>query len=395
MESPMTYKNALELADLDKHGDERRIELLSNALADGTFLPNTVTYKDIDSTMKKWVEKYLYISYEGKELPTMSLFSNQRFSEYTQSWQFTDNDKNILMNFKTISREINPSFGTNQGSMYNIPGNRFYTMIRKRVLDDNGTESYLDYMMKQPFCVDIAYNVSIFTNKYQLINEFNMLLNDAFKARQCYIAPNDYYMPMILDSINDESEYEINDRQFFAQTFVIIVKAYIITENDFKIEERPARWTVNFMIEEQGRKPRAEIEESDNFEYNGRFYYKPVTLTLNYPLCSDVCKFNMDSNFKIIDADYENVVKNIKIFVNDEKTDWKNLSITDGDSVKVAINRYYINEPSKLIFYGYDPTIVYDSEKDIPEVSMDETNIPKSVIFSSEDNIQNINNINS
>ena len=198
------YKNYLDIHD-QAVGDERRYELMSEILKNGTFLPKTVEYKDIDEDFKRWVEEELKIvSDNGKEFPTMTLFSNQRFSEYTQSWRFTDKDKNLLLNFKSINRENNPQYGKIQNGYWNIPReDRFYTIKKQIVLDDNGSESFLVLKMHQPMAIDLTYRLSIFTNKYQSINEFNTLVNRMFRARQCYIRPNGHFMPMTLESISD------------------------------------------------------------------------------------------------------------------------------------------------------------------------------------------------
>ena len=98
------YKNYLQLTDVIE-GNERREEMLSNITKNATLLPETITYKDIDEAFKSWVENELTItSNNGKEFPTMVLYSNQRFSEYTQSWKYTDSNNNLLLNFKTITR---------------------------------------------------------------------------------------------------------------------------------------------------------------------------------------------------------------------------------------------------------------------------------------------------
>ena len=105
------------------------------------------------------------------------------------------------MNFKTITRENNPQQGQNQGGLWNIPGDRFYTMKREEVLNDNGKISYREYRMKQPKAINLVYKVSLVTNKYELLNDFNEIVNDKFKARQCYIRPNGHYIPMLLDGV--------------------------------------------------------------------------------------------------------------------------------------------------------------------------------------------------
>ena len=174
----MVKKNINHI-DLKKgiEGNERRLEMLNEVLSNGTFLPKTIEYKDIDSTFKKWVEDDLKIvGDDGVIYPTMSLYSNQRFSEYMQSWKYTDSNNNLILNFKTVSRENNPQYGKMHNGYYNIPGDIFFLMKRKKVLDDNGTESFLELKMKQPTTIDLVYRLTIFTTKYQDINNFNTII---------------------------------------------------------------------------------------------------------------------------------------------------------------------------------------------------------------------------
>ena len=218
---------------------ERRMNLIKGAIGKGTALPHPVVYEDIDKAFKEWVEKDLYVSFEGKEIPTMVLYSNQRFSEYLQTWQYTDENNNILLNFKTVTRENNPSFGKDQGGFYNIPGEPFFLMARQIAHREDGRLFYVDYKMRQPFTVDLSYKINIVSNKLELINEFNLMVNSAFKSKQCYLEINGHHMPMLLENVSDESEYSVSDRQFYSQSFTITLQAYIIRREDFRVEERP------------------------------------------------------------------------------------------------------------------------------------------------------------
>ena len=300
------YRNHIQLKE-ESVGNERRIEMLSDILQNGTFLPKTVEYKDIDETFKKWVEEKLYITAEGKEVPTMVLYSNQRFSEYTQSWKFTDDNKNLILNFKTVSRENNPQYGSIHNRLWNIPGERFYLMKRCKVLDDNGTESFLDLKMKQPMAIDLSYKVTIFCTKYQLINDFNTLVNGLFDARQEYIWPNNHPMPMTLDGIQDESNYQIDDRQFYGQSYNIKVMAYIITEEDYRVEQIPLKKKLinNSMIAIK-RKGEVEIDE-DSHE-----------LTVSFPSGCKKAKFTIDCDYETERIEFANIKFNKKIYFNEE-----------------------------------------------------------------------------
>jgi hypothetical protein len=350
------YRNHIQLKE-ESVGNERRIEMLSDIIRNGTFLPKTVEYKDIDDAFTKWVKEKLYIvSDEGKELPTMTLFSNQRFSEYTQSWEFTDDNKNIVLNFKTITRENNPQYGTIHGRLWNIPGDYYFMMKRKKVLDDNGTESYVNLKMKMPMAIDLNYKISIFCTKYQLINDFNMLINGLFDGRQSYLWPNNHPMAMTLENISDESSYQIDDRQFYGQTFNIKVMGYIITKEDYKIEEIPLKKKITLgSIVNTKTKADIEIDEDEN------------ELVIMFPSGCSKAKFTIDCDFETENQVFNNIKTSTKtifnnnlpteittngftVYVNGNEMVGSKYIFKENDEIVVKIKKIKEKEPSMLKF---------------------------------------------
>lgn len=223
---------------------EKRLNTSKLILENGTPLPKTVTYEDIDASFYKWVDKTLEIVYDGKRLPTYKLFSNQRINEYSQTWSNKDESGNIILNFKTITRENNPKRGQIYGGLGAVPGNREYTMFTVPVLQENGTEAYDHYSMKLPTMVDFKYIVSIVTNKYELLNRMNEMMQFQFKSIDCYLYPNEHPMSMTLDDVGDESEYSIDDRKYYSQTYHITLRGYIILEDYFKVTRIPSRFNI-------------------------------------------------------------------------------------------------------------------------------------------------------
>jgi len=249
-------KSYIDRLELRRHaaGIERRRNLSKIMLEQQTFFPYSVEYEDIDKEFIKWVDKELEIIYDGKRIPTYKLFSNQKISEYSQTWSNLDDTGNIIMNFKTITRESNPQYGESQGGSYNIPGNRDYPMFFVPVLEKNGQEFYNVYSMKQPFAVNFIYTVSLICNKYELLNKFNELMHDQFKSLECYIAPNGHHMPMVIENITDESEYSLDDRKYYSQSFQIKLMGYIIRKEDYKVTQVPSRFKVSLLGTEKKRK---------------------------------------------------------------------------------------------------------------------------------------------
>lgn len=364
------YKNKLNLRN-KSFGNERRKNLAKEILKDSTPLPKTLLYKDIDEEFKKWVENDLNISFEDETIPTIGLFSNQRFSEYMQSWSNVDNKKNLILNFKTITRENNPKTGTLLGNTKNIPGE--YKMLLKTVeaYDKNNRKYYIDYFLKQPFTVDIIYTVTLVTNKYELLNEFNLMLNDKFKAINCYIRPNGHYIPMKLNDVSDESEYNIDNRQFYSQSFNITVMAYIIKEDDYIVSERGE---FKFLGFEGERKTYAEIEEFVGCDNSSLYDYVPIKLTINIEACKSSYKFKVDTDFsvKIKDINKTNI-RFYKLFINDKEINNeilndKNAVLTFKENDEIYIKniiKYNTFEDSKIEMEGIKTNEVYDIEENV------------------------------
>lgn len=367
---------------------ELRLNFDKEELKDGSPFPNPLTYEDIDREFKKWVENSLSISYEGKNLPTMTLFSNQRFSEYMQSWKFTDEDQNPILNFKSISRENNPKSGTINGESKNIPGEHTWLMKRLVATDKNNREYFIEYRMKQPFAVDLIYKVSIFTNKFELLNEFNTLVNDRFKAITAYIRPNGHYVSMKLNDISDDSEYSINDRQYYSQSYNITVRAYIITEDSFVVHEVPRLAFIGFDIEGEGsyadvevggvHKP-AEIQtimnETDDCDDNQPYYFRDVSLKIFIDPCDLSLSFTIDMDFKAkADESYSINVKYFKIKVNGdticESYDGnipEDIEFKKGDQIKICkVVKKRESRQAQIILNGFtkDEIVSVDDPED-------------------------------
>lgn len=360
------YKNALELYD-KAFGAERRQNLAKEVLQDGTPLPKPLDYKHIDEEFKRWVEEDLDVSFEGEKVPTIALFSNQRFSEYMQSWENVDDKKNILINFKAITRENNPKPGTLNGGTKNIPGERTYLMKRVPAIDKAGRRYYIDYRVKQPFCVDFSYTVTIVTNKYELLNTFNLLIQEKFKAIQCFIRPQGHFIPMTLADISDESQYSLNDRQYYSQSYIISVNAYLLPEDSFIVEERPELKFMGFEGD-ANKSSYAEIEELPCRQEDSPYINTPMRITIHFDSCSTKYEFTMDDFFRGEKIKFLNI-RSYAIDINGvEVPDWEvstegreyeteihGLKWKEGDVIKIhKLKKYSTFEGAEIILTGCD-----------------------------------------
>lgn len=336
-----------------------------------TIFPKPLEYEDIDSAFNQFINEMVDMADpEGKKIPTFTLYSNQRFSEYSQTWEHTDEQGNLLMNFKTISRLNNPMGGTNQGTLWNIPGERHYTLLQKTVLDDNGNENVEIYSMKQPYTIDLEYEVSFITNTFTMLNVFNSLVNKLFKARQCYIRPNGHFLPMTLSGVNDNTSYTIEDRKFFVQTVAIKVMAYIIHPEDFKVSKYSNQPRLYFEKGERfSKKPVVEVEEIDEGVSN-----KKLILIVTFKPYTNKVEFIIDSDIDFEDVVYTNI-RNIRFFVNDNLCyPNRGVKVKNGDNIKIKIFQTDSSQASELKLIGIDPNTFVNTN----EVSEDVANGTKA-----------------
>ena len=360
----------VKLTDDTVYGKDRHRSYPKTILQDAPIFPKPLEYEDIDNAMFNFVDEYIPMVIKGKSTPTFTLYSNQRFSEYSQSWEHTDEDGNLLMNFKTISRENNPKPGANQGGYWNIPGNKRHTLLIRDVLEDNGEEAYEIYSMGQPFAVDLTYRISIITDLFENINAFNQKINDLFKARQCYIRPNGHFLPVTLEDINDNTEYTISERKFYNQTVTVKVMAYIISEDDFKIEKKPKK--IKLFMQGDVRRPKPEINIDEFF--NDKIGHTEIELTIDFQAFHTKTNFDIDTDFIVERTELYNV-RNYRLSVNDMPyyTD-KGFTLKNGDNIKIFINHLDPNEMAQLKFIGYNPNSQYVKDELPLKVSDD---IPK------------------
>ena len=402
------------------YGIEDRRNMSKMILEYGTPFPKNVEFSDIDSTMYDWVVKHINVVYDGKKLPTYKLYSTQRLSEYIQSWDKQDETGNPIINFLTITRELNPQKGENQGNYFNIPGHKDFAMFYVPVLQENGTEAYDKYTMKQPTQINFIYSVSVISNKMDIINEVNELMHYEFNAITCYISPNEHPMSMTLEDISDESEYTIDDRKYYSQTYKIKVRGYIIRKEDYKVERIPSRLVISShdsdasgIVNRRGKNRRddekvvflegftldrmaiinndeehcekipiedkqkgSEIKEevpdtTACCEKPNPYYNKIMKVLMNFDDCTLELTFQIDKDMVLTSVETENV-HDFRIIVNDEAMDLDNeIKFYKDDEITVRITRDDLEKESKLTLIGYDPYVAFD-DRIIPESALDE-----------------------
>ena len=250
MSVPKGFRTNIDIIN-HKIGYERRQEILHGIEDNGTFLPKGVSIEDMDQSFINFVgdENGFALTIDGEKVPVIFL-TIQRWSEFTKTWQFTDEYKNIEFPFITIVRKPEIQAGQNQAGLYNIPGRKTYTYIKVPSWD-GVREGITLYKVPQPTSVDITYEVRLFTNRMKDLNKFSTILQTAFQSRQCYINVKGHPMPLLLENVGDESNIDdFETRRFYVQNFEIRLMGYILDEQEFKVIPTINRVLSTFEIDE-------------------------------------------------------------------------------------------------------------------------------------------------
>jgi len=254
----------------------------------------------------------------------------------------------------------------------------------------------------------------------------NELMHYEFNAIDCFISPNDHPMSMTLEDISDESEYTIDDRKYYSQSYKIKVRGYIIRREDYKVERIPSRLVLSShdsdasgIINKRGKNRREEdkvkfIEEyKESLQYQefkdetlkkddhcepipidekdrpseiyeetsgntdccdpapNKYYNKIVKIMMNFDDCTSELSFEIDKDVVLDSVETTNVY-DFRLIVNGEAMDLEtDIKFLKGDEIMVRITRDDLHKDSEVILVGYDPEVAFDRTK-LAESSLDE-----------------------
>ena len=178
----------------------RRREIRDMITKDGTYLPKSLLHADLDKGFLEFVKEKFKIVSEGKKIPVVDIIiTTQNWSQFVETWDIQNIDKNIEPPFLTIIRNPEVKYGNNPSVMYNIPNRRMYYYMEVPTWDGNRVGADI-YKIPQPVPVDIKYTVAIICNRMRELNTLNQIVMETFASRQAYQTINGHYIPIINDS---------------------------------------------------------------------------------------------------------------------------------------------------------------------------------------------------
>jgi len=195
-----------------------------------TIYPRSIKFVDIDKAVFEWFNGR-DLNIDNKSVPAYFL-SPEKWAEFKKQWEYTDENHQVSFPYITIRRV---AFNLAQTPLKGrIPGKK-WTIYKLPVYTVNGP-TMMHYRVPQPIKVDMDYEIRVLTHYISDINNINEVLIRHFASLQAYLDIDKHYMPMLIDSISDETDSDANltEERIMHTVYSIKVSGYIIDETEFE-----------------------------------------------------------------------------------------------------------------------------------------------------------------
>jgi len=223
---PLTYSKTLL---------PRREQIKDMITKDGTYLPKSLLHADLDKGFLDFVKENFKIVTEGVTVPVVDIIiTTQNWSQFVETWDFQNIDKNLEPPFLTIIRNPEVKYGNNPAVLYNIPNRRMYYYMEVPTWDGNRKGSDI-YKIPQPVPADFKYTVALVCNRMREVNTLNQKVLETFASKQAYQVINGHYIPIINDSFTDESVMDLEKRKYYIHKYDFTMMGFLIDESQFEV----------------------------------------------------------------------------------------------------------------------------------------------------------------
>jgi len=319
----------------------RREEIKDMITKDGTYLPKSLLHADLDKGFLEFVKEKFNITSEGKKIPVVDIIiTTQNWSQFVETWDFQNIDKNIEPPFLTIIRNPEVKYGNNPAVMYNIPNRRMYYYMEVPTWDGNRKGADI-YKIPQPVPADFKYTVAIVCNRMREVNTLNQRVLETFASRQAYQVINGHYIPIINDGFADESVLDLEKRKYYIQKYDFTMMGFLIDENEFEVFPALSRTLQVFEVDQRTIKKKQKRQQPVELE----------RIVFAYPNSATTQQINFEYTCNLYFEESKNVDV-YSVFINDSYygDDVTLIQVTTGDIIRIDIISGPTSETPQLVF---------------------------------------------
>jgi hypothetical protein len=325
----------------DKTGNDRREELFEDISNNGTYLPKGVLHEDMDKSFVEFIENGIDLNLAGEKVPVIFL-TIQRWAEFAKTWQYSDEYKNIKIPFITVVRKPDAQVGTNQAGYFNIPGKPTFTYMKVPTWDGNRKGMDI-YKIPQPVPIDLVYEVRLFCNRMRDLNKMNMKFIQTFSPQQHYIKVNGHPMPLMMDSIGDESVINnLDERKYYVQMFTVKMMGYLLDEEDFEVNPAISRAVTLVELSDDIKRSQYQITKDEEEKTIC------ISITFKRGISSATIPINLKARYTSETTENANSVS-YKVNGTDETIPF---SVKNGDELFISVNKTDIQKESTIKING-------------------------------------------
>ena len=229
------------------YGQARIDDLLSESDAKSKYLPRTIAFEDLDQAAFDFVNgEDLKFIIDGKKVPCFYM-DNDRWGEYSKTWKFTDQDKNVPTPYIVVRRSEKQK-GTRLVGKTNVAQLKRF-MYFNVPINDNGELIYLVFKTPEPTNIDLIYEITLVTKFRVDVNYFDETFFKKFASIQTYVFPKGTPMALLFDSVTESNPIEnIDGDKFFTSKFTIKLQGFIQDENDFEISKTSRKPNFGYFV---------------------------------------------------------------------------------------------------------------------------------------------------
>lgn len=304
----------------------RREEIKDMITKDGTYLPKSLLHADLDRGFLDFVKEKFNIVSEGKKIPVVDiLITTQNWSQFVETWDFQNIDKNLEPPFLTVIR--NPDVKLNEKRKYNIPNNRMYYYMEVPTWDGNRKGANI-YKIPQPIPVDIKYTIALVCNRMREVNTMNLRVMELFNSYEAYQVINGHYIPIVNDSFSDESVMDLESRKYYIHKYEFTMNGFLIDESKFEVYPALSRTFQMFEVDQQPKKRPQRKEQPPQLETI--LYSYPNSATTEEKLFAYTCNLYLQGTTNVI---------SFSVFINNQYVgdDLELIQINNGDELRIDI----------------------------------------------------------
>ena len=319
----------------------RREQIKDMITKDGTYLPKSLLHADLDKGFLEFVKEKFNIVSEGKKIPVVDIIiTTQNWSQFVETWDFQNIDKNIEPPFLTIIRNPEVKYGNNPAVMYNIPNRRMYYYMEVPTWDGNRAGADI-YKIPQPVPADFKYTVAIVCNRMREVNTLNQRVLETFASKQSYQVINGHYIPIINDGFTDESVLELEKRKYYIQKYDFTMMGFLIDSDQFEVSPALSRTFQVFEVDQRTPKRKQKRQEPVN----------PEKIYFDYPNSATTKEIHFDYTCNLYFEDSRNI-GSYSVYINDQYygDDVTLIQVNSDDVIRIVIIVGQVSEAPQLVF---------------------------------------------